>query len=50
MTALGMIVDPPATMVNVTGDNVSSMMVARSVEGKDWIDKPGEQLEETIVS
>ncbi|TYR81779.1 dicarboxylate/amino acid:cation symporter [Priestia megaterium] len=37
MAALGMIVDPPATMINVTGDNVSSMMVARFVEGKNWI-------------
>lgn len=39
MAALGMIVDPPATMVNVTGDNVSSMLVSRIVEGKGWLKK-----------
>ena len=26
----------PATVLNVVGDDVSSMMVARIVDGKDW--------------
>lgn len=37
ITMIGTIVDPPATMVNVVGDNVSSMMVARVMNGKDWM-------------
>lgn len=31
------IVDVPATVLNVTGDTISSMLVARMVEGKSWI-------------
>jgi Na+/H+-dicarboxylate symporter len=38
ITMIGTLVDPPATMVNVVGDNVSSMMVARVLNGKDWMD------------
>ncbi len=34
---IGTLVDPPATMVNATGDNVAAMMVARVLGGKDWI-------------
>ena len=33
----GTIIDMPATVLNVTGDAVSSMLVARMVEGKEWI-------------
>lgn len=39
ISAIGVVVDPPATMVNVTGDTVSSMLVARKLEGKDWMEK-----------
>ncbi len=39
ISAIGVVVDPPATMVNSTGDTVSSMLVTRHLEGKDWIDK-----------
>ncbi|WP_121639996.1 dicarboxylate/amino acid:cation symporter [Virgibacillus sp. Bac330] len=39
ISAIGVVVDPPATMVNVTGDTVSSMLVTRHLEGKDWIEK-----------
>ncbi|WP_233879164.1 dicarboxylate/amino acid:cation symporter [Virgibacillus halodenitrificans] len=38
ISAIGVVVDPPATMVNVTGDTVSSMLVTRHLEGKDWMD------------
>nr|WP_048601799.1 dicarboxylate/amino acid:cation symporter [Rubeoparvulum massiliense] len=37
LAVLGTLVDPPATMVNATGDYVSSMMVTRMVEGKEWL-------------
>ena len=37
--ALGNLVDPPATMVNAAGDYVVSYIVARFVEGKNWLKK-----------
>ncbi len=39
IATIGYLVDPPATMLNVTGDTVASMMVTRILEGKDWIAK-----------
>ena len=39
LTMIATIIDPPATMLNVVGDTVSSMMVARIVDGKNWIEK-----------
>ena len=36
LTIIATIIDPPATMLNVVGDTVSSMMVTRIVDGKDW--------------
>ncbi|MCM3745144.1 dicarboxylate/amino acid:cation symporter [Sporosarcina luteola] len=38
ISAIGVVVDPPATMVNATGDTVASMIVTRQLEGKDWMD------------
>ena len=38
LTIIATIIDPPATMLNVVGDTVSSMMVTRVVDGKKWID------------
>ncbi len=37
ITMIGTLVDAPATMVNAVGDNVSSMLVARMLGGKDWM-------------
>ncbi len=37
VAAIGFLVDPPATMVNASGDAVASMMVARLTEGKNWL-------------
>ena len=37
LTIIATIIDPPATMLNVVGDTASSMMVARVVEGKEWL-------------
>ena len=56
IATIGFLVDPPATCINVTGDTVSSMVVTRIVEGKDWIEKypeggsggPGGEVPEEI--
>ncbi|NTW06292.1 MAG: dicarboxylate/amino acid:cation symporter [Syntrophaceae bacterium] len=37
ITMIGTLVDAPATMLNATGDNVASMLVARMLGGRDWI-------------
>lgn len=37
LTIIATIIDVPATVLNVVGDNVSSMIVARIVDGKEWI-------------
>ncbi len=37
--ALGNLIDPPATMVNAAGDYVSTFIVSRFVNGKDWFQK-----------
>ena len=39
LTIIATIIDAPATVLNVIGDSASSMMVARVVDGKDWMDK-----------
>ncbi|MGM0396461.1 MAG: dicarboxylate/amino acid:cation symporter [Bacillota bacterium] len=37
VATIGFLVDPPATMINASGDAVASMMVTRIVEGKNWL-------------
>ncbi len=37
LTMIATIIDPPATCLNVVGDTASSMMVARIVDGKNWL-------------
>jgi Na+/H+-dicarboxylate symporters len=37
--ALGDLVDPPATMVNAAMDYVSTFIVSKYVNGKDWLQK-----------
>ena len=37
IATIGYLVDPFATMINVSGDTMASMLVTRAVEGKDWI-------------
>lgn len=44
---LGVLVDPPATMVNATGDTVASMLVTRWLDGKNWLKKQLKQIGET---
>lgn len=36
---IGNLVDPPATMINSSGDYVISFIVSRFVDGKDWFQK-----------
>jgi len=37
--SIGNLVDPPATMINATGDYVVSFIVERFIDGKDWLQK-----------
>ena len=37
LVVVGTIIDPPATMINAVGDYVVSFIVARFVDGKDWL-------------
>ena len=37
LVAIGNLVDPPATMINASGDYVVSYIVSRFVDGKDWL-------------
>jgi len=39
LTIIATIIDPPATMLNVTGNTASGMLVSRMVDGKDWNNK-----------
>ena len=39
LVAIGNLVDPPATMINASGDYVVTFIVSRFVEGKDWLQK-----------
>ena len=39
LTIIATIIDAPATMLNVVGDSSSSMLAARIVDGKNWMDK-----------
>lgn len=36
---IGNLVDPPATMINASGDYVVTFIVSRYLEGKDWLDR-----------
>lgn len=39
IATIGYLVDPPATMINASGDTIASMIITRFVEGKDWVNK-----------
>ena len=45
LTMVATIIDAPATVLNVIGDTATSMMTARIVDGKDWMQKK-EQVKE----
>ena len=37
LTMVATVIDPPATVLNVVGDEAAAMLVARSVDGKNWM-------------
>lgn len=37
LTVIATIIDAPATVLNVVGDSASSMLVARIIDGKNWL-------------
>lgn len=37
IATIGFLVDPPATMINSSGDSVSSMIITRIIEGKSYL-------------
>ena len=39
IATLGFLFDPAATCLNASGDAIASMMIARMVEGKEWLTK-----------
>lgn len=39
IVTIGLLTDAIATMINATGDTVVCMLVSRSVDGKDWLEK-----------
>lgn len=39
LTIIATIIDAPATLLNVVGDSADSMLVAKMVDGKNWINK-----------
>ncbi len=39
IATIGFLVDPPATLINATGDSVAAMLVTRLTDGKDWLKK-----------
>lgn len=39
LVVIGNLIDPPATMINASGDYVVSFIVSRFVDGKDWLQK-----------
>ncbi|MDN6133631.1 MAG: dicarboxylate/amino acid:cation symporter [Brevibacterium sp.] len=42
---IGTVIDPPATTVNSVGDQASSMLVTRALDGKGWMDRTDESEE-----
>ena len=44
LTIIATIIDPAATLLNVTGDSASSMLVTRIVEGRGWLNKKKKKL------
>ncbi|MBE6990519.1 MAG: dicarboxylate/amino acid:cation symporter [Ruminococcaceae bacterium] len=39
LVMIGNLVDPPATMINASGDYVVSFIVSRFVDGRDWLER-----------
>jgi Na+/H+-dicarboxylate symporter len=43
VAAISIIIDPLATLLNVTGNTVGSMLIARLVDGQGWLKKHHKQ-------
>lgn len=43
LVAIGNLVDPPATMINASGDYVVSYIVSRFADGKDWLKRANDR-------
>ena len=43
LTIIATIIDAPATVLNSVGDSAASMLVARFVDGKDWMESKEEK-------
>ena len=48
LTTIATIIDAPATVLNVVGDSASSMLAARIVDGKDWINKENKKSKNNV--
>jgi Na+/H+-dicarboxylate symporter len=46
---IGTVIDPPATTVNAVGDQASSMLVARTLDGRDWMDRADDEERDAPV-
>jgi Na+/H+-dicarboxylate symporter len=49
IAAISIIIDPLATMLNVTGNSVSTMLIARLVEGKKWFTATNAKVESVLI-
>lgn len=49
IAAISIIIDPIATLLNVTGNSVSSMMIARLVDGREWFIRVSHRSERLAV-
>lgn len=50
LTMIATIIDAPATMLNVVGDASSSMLVSRIVDGKDWMTKNKDNIQNNKIT
>lgn len=50
VAAISILIDPPATLLNVTGNTICSMIIARLVEGKNWLQSKPEPQPITTLS
>lgn len=47
--AIGNLIDPPATMVNASGDYVATFIVSRFIHGKNWLEQSMASVKEKIA-
>ena len=47
--AIGNLIDPPATMVNASGDYVATFIVSRFINGRNWLEQSMASVKEKIA-